>query len=108
MIESSGSILQLSRAKALSQVNLLIVTNESDNLKAIATSLAQADISFTYDLIDSKQSKENSHQQKYSAILYDYVKDPESNTVDSLVEKIQWWLHIYPDTPVSFAHRYFR
>ncbi len=101
MLESSRSILQLqSKVTALSQVNLLIVTNESGNLKAIATSLHQADISFTYDLIDSKQSNENSHQQKYSAILYDYVQDAECNTVDSLVEKIQWWLHTYPDTPL--------
>lgn len=101
MLESSGSILQRQpRVTALASVNLLIVTNKSDNLKAITTSLHQADISFTYDIVDSEQKSENLRQQKYSAILYDYIQDSEDNTVDSLVEKLRWWFHLYPNTPL--------
>ena len=101
MSESSGSILQLQpRVTALSQVNLLIVTNKSANLKAIATSLNQADINFTYDIDEGEQSNKNLRQQKYGAILYDHVQNPQGGTVEFLIEKLQWWLHIYPDTPI--------
>ncbi len=102
MLESSGSILQLqSRATTLSNVNLLVVSHNSNNFQAIAASLHTADINFTYDLIDTEQLRENPPQtKKYSAIIYDYSKVSDSNSVDSLVEKLQWRSHLFPNTPL--------
>ncbi|MGB5711712.1 MAG: hybrid sensor histidine kinase/response regulator [Waterburya sp.] len=102
MLESSGSILQLqSRATTLSNVNLLIVSHNSTNFQAIAASLYTADINFTYDLIDNEQLSENPpRSKKYSAIIYDYSKVSDSNSVDSLVEKLQWRSHLFPNTPL--------
>ncbi len=109
MLESSGSILQLkseiisdrwSRVTALSIVNLLIISDQTANFKAIANLLHSANINFTYDLIDTKRLSENLPQSKYSAILYDYIQIPDHNTDKSLIGKLQWWCHIHPDTPL--------
>ncbi|HEY9770887.1 MAG TPA: hybrid sensor histidine kinase/response regulator [Coleofasciculaceae cyanobacterium] len=101
MLESSGSILQLqSRATALSKVNLLIISDRTDNFKAIANSLHTANINFTYDLIDTQHLSEKLPQLNYSAILYDYIQIPDQNSDRSLIETLQCWCHIHPDTPL--------
>ncbi|MGB5632199.1 MAG: hybrid sensor histidine kinase/response regulator [Waterburya sp.] len=82
-------------------MNLLIVSHNSTNFQAIAASLYTADINFTYDLIDNEQLSENPpRSKKYSAIIYDYSKVSDSNSVDSLVEKLQWRSHLFPNTPL--------
>ena len=101
MSESLGSILELqSEAKALSNVNLLIVTDRSANLKAISTLLDVAGINITYDWIDSAGSSGKPPKLKYSAILYDYYSTSDEHTVDFLIGKLQWWYRLYPDTPL--------
>ncbi|MGF1590283.1 MAG: sensor histidine kinase [Pleurocapsa sp.] len=101
MLESSGSILQLqSRAIALGKVNLLIISDRTDNFKAIANSLHMANINFTYDLIDTQHLGEKLPQLNYSAILYDYVQIPDQNSDQALIGKLQWWCHIHPNTPI--------
>lgn len=101
MLESSGSILQLqSRATALSKVNLLIISDRTDNFKAIANSLHAANINFTSDLIDTQHLSEKLPQSNYSAILYDYIQIPDQNSDRALIGKLQWWCHIHPNTPL--------
>ena len=101
MSDSSGSILQLPlKATALSKVNLLIVTDSTNSIQAIANSLRAADIEFTYDVAEIAQSRESLPQKKYSAILYDCYIDSDRNIIDSLAEKIQWWSHLYPRSPL--------
>ena len=101
MSESSGSILQLPlKATALSNVNLLIVTDNTNNIKAIADLLYAAQIKFTYDVVAVEQSTEDLLPQKYSAIVYDYCSSPNRYQNFSLIEKIQWWCHLYPHTPL--------
>jgi signal transduction histidine kinase len=101
MSESSGSILQLQpKVTVLSNVKLLIVTNQTSDFQAISAPLYAAAINFDYDLIATQQLTQNLPRQKYSAILYNYVPISNSNSVGSLSETLQWWCHIYPDTPL--------
>jgi signal transduction histidine kinase len=125
MSDNPGSILQTPpKVTALSQVNLLIVTDNPNNIQAIASSLQTADIEFTYDLLPSDKPDgilkdtpirgrreasalvqaaaikvDLARQQKYSAILYDYAVSNHLDPVDSLIEKIQWWCHLYSHLP---------
>jgi signal transduction histidine kinase len=101
MSDSSGSILQLqSKVTVLSNVKLLIVSNQTSDLQAIAAPLYAAAIDFDYDLIATQQLTKNLPRQKYSAILYNYVPIADSNLASSLSEKFQWWCHLYPHTPL--------
>lgn len=100
MVESSGSILQLHSKTVLSKVNLLIVTSQLANFEAIANCLNTASVGFTADLIGSEQTSDRSPADKYSAILYDYTINPDDHQLESLIEKLQWWWHLYPDTPL--------
>ncbi|MGL5943427.1 MAG: sensor histidine kinase [Waterburya sp.] len=101
MSDSSGSILQLQpKVTVLSNVKLLIVTNHTSDLQAIAAPLYAAAINFDYDLIATQQLTQNLPRQKYSAILYNYVPVSNSNSAASLSETLQWWSHIYPNTPL--------
>lgn len=101
MSESLGSILELqSKGTTFSNVNLLIVTEKSTNFQAIAAPLYAAEINFDYDLINTKQSSTNPPRLKYSAILYDNIQVDELNSAECLVAKLQWWCHLYPDTPL--------
>lgn len=101
MSDSSGSILQLQpKVTALSNVNLLIVTGNTTDAKAIAESLLVAGIDFTYDLITTEQLVDNLPQQNYSAILYDYSPISNGNTADPQIEKLQYWCHLYARIPL--------
>ena len=103
MLESYGSILELSKVTLLSNINLLIITDVKSNVKAIAASLHAAEISFTYDVVAADCLTKNLSLQKYTAILYDYnyCSDLETNA-DSyrLVKNLQWWRHYYPHAPL--------
>ncbi len=101
MSDSSGSILQLQpKVTALSNVNLLIVTDNTNDFQAIASTLYAADLNFTYDLTSTEQIGEIDSSKKYNAILYDYVQTKKNEPVSSLIEKLQWWCHLYPNTPL--------
>ena len=101
MSDSSRSILQTPpKVTALSKVNLLIVTDNTNNIKAIADYLQAANIEFTYDLIEIDRMIDNLPRQKYNAILYDYSFNCGNDTVNSLTEKVQWWCHLYPHLPL--------
>ena len=100
MSDGSGSILQLQpKATALSNVNLLIVSDNA-NVRAIASPLYAAKLDFTYDLTNTKQLIEVDLSSKYNAVLYDYVPTESSDTIDSLIQKLQLWCHLYPHTPI--------
>ena len=100
MVKSSGSILQLHSKAALSNVNLLIVTNQPDNLQAISSHLEASEINFSYDVIHTEDVEDCPEQQKYSAIVYDYTVTTDDYAINFLIEKLQWWSHFYPDTPL--------
>ena len=105
MLESHGSILELSKVTLLNNINLLIVTDGKNNVKAIADSLYPAGINFTYDLVDADCLTKNlSCPKQYTAILYDcnYCSDLQTDTEHyfSLVRKLQSWCHYYPYAPL--------
>ncbi|MEY4517898.1 MAG: hypothetical protein RLZZ499_497 [Cyanobacteriota bacterium] len=105
MLESSGS-LQLHSKPALSNVNLLIISNQSA-FQAIASCLDEADISFCADLINPDQLSDrpssntsNKYSAKYSAIFYDYTVNPQDNQIEFLIDKLHWLCYVHPDTPI--------
>ncbi|BAZ43389.1 GAF sensor signal transduction histidine kinase [Chondrocystis sp. NIES-4102] len=101
MSDSSGSILQLQpKIMVLSNVKLLIVTSKVLDCMAIATTLEAGGINFTYDLIATQELSGNLPRQKYNAILYNYAAIVTETGVNSLSEKLQWWCHLYPHTPL--------
>ena len=105
MSESHGLILELSKVTLLNNINLLIVTDGNNNVRAIVNSLYPAEINFTYDLVDADCLIKNlSSPKKYTAILYDcnYSSDLQTDTEHcfSLVKKLQWWCHYYPYAPL--------
>ena len=100
MSESLGSILELQSRTTSGNVNLLIVTEKNTNFQAIAAALYAAEINFNYDIINLKQHSINPPQLKYSAILYDNVRVSDLNSAESLIEKLQWWCHLYSNTPL--------
>ena len=102
MPESYGSILELSKVTLLNDVNLLIVTDDESNVRAIAACLHTAEIDFTYDVVDADCLTKNLFcQKKYAAILYDcnYI-ETDTDHYRSLLEKVQWWYHFYPYAPL--------
>jgi signal transduction histidine kinase len=104
MLETSGSILQIHSKTALSQVNLLIVINQLENFQGIANCLNAANISFSYDLTDTEQLSDRSSTDKYNAVFYDYTVDStvssDEQAIESLISKLQWCCHFYPDIPL--------
>lgn len=101
MSNSSGSILQLPpKATALSNVNLLIVTGNTNHTSEIFASLQAADIEFTYELIDTIELTEDYPQTKYSTIIYDHAIKDHRHQRQLLQENLQWLSHLYPQTPV--------
>ena len=103
MIESSESILQIQSKAVLSNVNLLIVTNQPQDCQSLTGYLQASDTSFTYDFIESNQLGDRLTQNKYSAIIYDYsatARVDNDGNIESLIEKLQWCCHVYPDTPL--------
>ena len=101
MSNSSGSILKLSStATALSNVNLLIIIDNHRHLQKICESLATAGIDFTYDTTSETQLIEACPKNRYSAILYDLSADLSSHHTQMSLEKLQWWCHFCPQTPL--------
>ena len=101
MLESSGSILQLqSRATKLSNVHLLIVSPHPASFQAIATSLSAAGVTFSADTVEPQQLEENSSHSQYCALIHDYRQTSANTTIDSLINNLQWWGHLYPEIPV--------
>ncbi|MEL6578852.1 MAG: HAMP domain-containing sensor histidine kinase [Cyanobacteria bacterium J06621_12] len=100
MLESSGSILQLHSKTALSNMNLLLVTSRTENFQQVSNYLQAAETSFAHVLIDLASLLPQPSDKKYAAILYDHLQDSDRDTVESLIERLQWWRHLYPDTPL--------
>lgn len=100
MSDSSGSILQVKpKTTALSNVNLLIVTDNKTDIEAITKPLYSVEIDLYYEVVSVDKLGANLPQQKYSAILYDYFP-ASSYTIDNcLTEQLQLWCHLYPQTP---------
>lgn len=99
----SGSILQIQSKAELSDVNLLIVTNQPQDCQSLTSCLQASSINFTYDFINPKQLSDRQIQNKYNAIVYDRPAIPHIDNdgeIESLIAKLQWWCHIYPDTPL--------
>ena len=101
MSDSFGSILQLPvKANILSNVNLLLVTDSTENTKVVEDTLHRANIEFTYDIMALNHPNKNLSQQKYSAVIYDHSSIAGDSINRFLAEKIQWWCHFYSHIPL--------
>ncbi|MEM8830380.1 MAG: HAMP domain-containing sensor histidine kinase [Cyanobacteria bacterium P01_G01_bin.19] len=101
MSDSSGSILQLpSKTTALSNVNLLIVTDSPSHYQAIVNVLNAAETKFSYDFASIDHSVADKPAKKYNAVLYDNHAINNSRDIAILKKKIQWWCHLYADIPL--------
>lgn len=101
MSDSSGSILQLpSKTTALSNVNLLIVTDSPSHYQAIVNVLNAAETKFSYDFASIDRSVADKPAKKYNAVLYDNHAINNSRDIAILKKKIQWWCHLYADIPL--------
>ena len=101
MSDSSGSILQLSsKTTALSNVNLLIVTDSPNHFQAIVNVLNATETKFSYDFASIDRSVPDEPSAKYNAILYDNYATSDSPNLPTLREKIQWWRHLYAHIPL--------
>ncbi|MEL6494418.1 MAG: HAMP domain-containing sensor histidine kinase [Cyanobacteria bacterium J06623_7] len=98
MLESSGSILQLSKT-VLSNVNLLVISDSNVNLQQIANCLQAAEINFDCDVIDSTTIGDRPADKSYRAIVYDYLADNDA-VIPRLLEKLHWCSHLHPDAPI--------
>ena len=99
----SGSILQIQSKAVFSNVNLLIVSNKPQDCQSLTNYLQASNIDFDYDFIDSKQLSDRPTQNKYSAIVYNYpaiARVDNDGEIESLIAKLRWWCHVYPDTPL--------
>ena len=97
MLESSGSILQLSKT-ALNSVNLLIITDQSVDYQQLINCLQTAEINFNCDVIDSEMISDRPTSKSYRAIIYNYVSD--GNTIKLLLTKLQYCHRIHPNIPI--------
>ena len=97
MLESSGSILQLSKT-VISSVNLLIITDRSVNSQQLVNCLQTAEINFNCDVIDSEMIGDRAPTKLYRAIVYDYVNN--DNAIEVLLKKLQWCHRIHPNIPI--------
>jgi len=101
MSDSSGSILQLQpKAIILSNVNLLLVTDNTNDFRAISSALNSAELNFTHTIIDSERITQPQSTQNHSAILYSYAQIQNNQIDPSLVKKLQLLGHLYPNTPL--------
>ena len=98
MLESSGSILQLSKT-VLSNVNLLIITDRTINSQQIASCLLATEINFHCDFINPEMISDRAFNKSYRAIVYDYAND-DSDAIEVLLEKLQWCNHLHPNVPI--------
>ena len=101
MSDSFGSILQSSpRVKILSNVNLLIATNNTAELEKIIEPLHAAQITFTCDRLSVDELSNNLPQKQYSAILYVNSRIGDCNLACSLAKTLQVLYVNYPQVPL--------
>ncbi|MEO0849314.1 MAG: HAMP domain-containing sensor histidine kinase [Cyanobacteria bacterium J06648_1] len=100
MLESSGSILQLHSKTVLSNMNLLLVTNQTESLQQISDCLQAVDAIFANAVIDLASLSPESSDKDYAAILYDLPANGDRDGIESTVDQLQWWKHLYPNIPL--------
>ncbi|MEL6580967.1 MAG: sensor histidine kinase, partial [Cyanobacteria bacterium J06621_12] len=100
MLESSGSILQLHSKTVLSNMNLLLVTNQTESLQQISDCLQEVDAIFANAVIDLASLSPESSDKDYAAILYDLPANGDRDGIESTVDQLQWWKHLYPNIPL--------
>ncbi len=92
MSEGSGLILQpQSTPTAISNLNLLIVTELAADVENICSSLKSAGVNFTYDAIALGSSAGDLSSKNYDAILYSYSVPSNYKTPEAALEQLDWW-----------------
>ena len=103
MLKSSESIIQLQSKAVLSDVNLLIVTDRPQSCQTLTARLQASNIDFRYDFTSSERvevDNVSSTQHQYHAIVYDCVVTDNDDEIELLIDKLQWWTHLYPNLPL--------
>ena len=101
MSDSFGSILQPPPTiKKLSNVNLLIATQDVSESQKIVESLYSANFDFTYDPIAIDKLGGNLPKKHYSALLYDNSHPNATNESDFLAKQLRWWCQVHVNVPL--------
>ena len=100
---SDGSRLVLkvqSKATILSDVNLLIVTDDAADLGNIFSILKSADINFAYDTVAASDPIWDLLDRSYDAIIYSYHVSHNYQAVKSPGQKLKWWYALPKKVPL--------
>ena len=101
MSEGSGLILQQqSKPTAISNLNLLIVTDLAADVKDICSSLKSARIDFTYDAIALGTYGWDLSSKHYDAILYSYSASFNYQKSEAVLKQLDWWYTLPQQIPL--------
>jgi signal transduction histidine kinase len=101
MSKGSGLILQpRQKLHQVSQVNLLIVTEENADITQIVATLEAAGLSFFYQVTSARESSFHVSKKVYDAILYNYYLSDNYQTTGSPLEQLDWWYELAPNIPL--------
>ncbi|MEL7420147.1 MAG: HAMP domain-containing sensor histidine kinase, partial [Cyanobacteria bacterium J06555_3] len=81
-------------------MNLLLVTNQTESLRQISDCLQAVDAIFANAVIDLASLSPESSDKDYAAIIYDLPANGDRDGIESTVDQLQWWKHLYPNIPL--------
>lgn len=99
MFNGSGSGLTLHISQKLSMtsnLSLLIITDNSSEIKTIIETLKAAKINFTHDSAAIGESRLLLLEKDYDAVIYNYT-GPKGYPIESPIDNLRWW-HTLPIT----------
>ncbi|MDJ0745067.1 MAG: ATP-binding protein [Xenococcaceae cyanobacterium MO_167.B27] len=97
MSNGSGLTLHLlTKPSLISNLSLLIITDDNSNLDTIVETLEAANIDFTHHFAAVNESRLLLLEKDYDAVIYDYTVS-KTRPIESPISKIKWW-HTLPVT----------
>jgi signal transduction histidine kinase len=101
MSKGSGLVLQpRQKLHQVSQVNLLIVTEENADITRIVSTLEAAGLNFFYQVTSARESPFYLSDKVYDAIIYNYYLSDSYQTTASPLDKLDWWYELAPNIPL--------
>lgn len=101
MPKGSELVLQpRQKSHQVSQVNLLIVTEENADIPRIVSILESAGLNFFYEVTSARESSFYLSASVYDAILYNYYLADNERIITSPIEQLTWWYELAPHIPL--------
>jgi signal transduction histidine kinase len=101
MSNGYGLILQpRQKNQPVSNVNLLITSDDSLEIPPIIKILEEAGVSFKYEVATVKECGIYLAAKVYDALIYSYSLPPHCSTSESPLTKLEWWQKIASTIPL--------